>query len=172
MANNGEIVIRFEDGTDSKVKKVDPTGEKKKQEGGSDIFDTALTLWAMKRAANLIKDIGVGEVKYQLSKYYKLNDNYIAQQNMDIALNIASKVISTGIGIFAGAKAGLKVGGPAGAVIGASVAVVGATVKTGMDIIHNFEQENIRLRQMNAQLQFNRQRAGYSLTAGSVGENR
>jgi hypothetical protein len=38
--------------------------------------------------------------------------------------------------------------------------------------LHNYQQELIKINQMDAQLSFNRQRAGYSLTAGSIGENR
>lgn len=169
MASNGEIIIRFEEGAGSKPK-VDPTGEDKKSE--NTVLNTALLIWAAKKAATLIKNVTINEAKYQLNMHYKMTDNYIGQQNMDIALSVAEKSVSAVTSIVGGALAGAKLGGAPGAVIGAVIGVGGFGITTALQISHNYEQERIRLRQMDAQLQFNRQRAGYSLTAGSVGENR
>lgn len=62
---------------------------------------------------------------------------------------------------------GFVLGGIAGSVI----ALIGTTASLGIEIAQNYDQENIKLRQMNAQLEYSRMRAGYSLTSESIGEN-
>ena len=103
-----------------------------------------------------------------------MNDNYLGQQNVDVALNVINKVWETGLSIYSGAKLGMSLSGGSayGAIAGAIIAAGVSTLQTVQQISHNYEQEQIKINQMNASLKFNRQRAGYSLTAGSIGENR
>lgn len=175
MAEGKEIVIRIIneggsiDGNDTEQKKVDVTGEKDKK--SSDAVETAFMTSVIKKAYNQAKGIVIGEAKYQISKYFQLTDNYLGEQDLNVALNVIGKVWEVGLSIYAGIKIGKKYG-PAGAIAATAIAVGATVVNTAMQVAHNYEQERIQLNQMNAQLEFNRQRAGYALTAGSIGENR
>lgn len=101
---------------------------------------------------------------YEMNKWYSLRDDYIGQRNMNVALNVISKAKDIATTIYAG----FQVGGAAGA----AVAAVGSVYMLAWDVIQNYDQQNIKLRQMDAQLDYQRQRAGFSLTSGRVGENR
>ena len=169
MAEGKEIVIRIinEQGTDKK--KADVTGEN--QEKSTDALSTAAMTTLLQKAARQVKGMVINEAKYQINKYFQLTDDYLGQQNLNIALNVVNKVWNTGLSVFAGAKVGASAG-PIGAVAGAVLMASVSTIGTLQQISHNYEQERIKLNQMNVNLSFNRQRAGYSLTAGSIGENR
>lgn len=168
MANNGEIIIKIvsevgqttQNQPDEKPEaKVD--AEKSKTDNR---LETAIYTSLLQKTAREVKGITIGEAKYQINRYFRMSDNYLAEQSLDISLNIVNRAISAGASI----AAGFAVGGVPGAIIEAGI----QAVKIGLDIYHNKDQENIRLNQMDAVLSFNRQRAGYSLTAGSQGENR
>lgn len=174
MASNGVITIRFEQvGQQPGPQPIDPSRPTKESEKATsaNILETAVMSTLLKKAASQAKGIIIDEALYQQQKYYKLNDDYLGQQNMSIALNVINKVWDTGVSIVAGAKIGAAAG-PVGAVIGATIAALTSGINLGRQIYHNYEQENINLARMNSQLRFNRERAGYSLTAGSRGENR
>lgn len=167
MAEGKEIVIKIVGEEATENKKIDPTGEKVKktsEKSTDDIFDTATMSYVKAKIANTLKGVVISEAKYQLNKYYTLTDDYLGQQNMNIALNVGSKLLGTAIAV----KAGASVAGIPGAI----AALFASGITTGFQIAHNYEQERIKVAKMNAELQFNRQRAGYSLTAGSIGENR
>ena len=100
---------------------------------------------------------------YEINKYFNLHDDYIGQRNLTIAKNVVSK----SLGMATAVASGFMVGGPAGG----AIALVGVTTSLGIEIYQNYDQENIKLRQMNAQLAYSRQRAGFSLTSESIGEN-
>lgn len=171
MAEGKEIVIRIvKDAKEETAKKTDSTGDKSKKPT-DDAEDNFLGV-LIYRAAKQLKGTIISEIKYQQNKYYSLQDDYLGQQNMEIALNVVEKVWSVGLNIYTGAKLGYKLGSGYGAVAGAVIAAGVSTVQTYQQVAHNYEQERIKLNQMQAQLDFTRQRAGYSLTAGSIGENR
>lgn len=121
---------------------------------------TQLILSALGQASAMAKS----ELNYQLNKYFKQTDNYLGQQQKDIALHIVSKVKRSATTIIGGAIAG----GPIGAVIGATVDVA----RNVQEYYHAHDQEIMRIQQMNVSLSFNRQRAGFSLTSGVTGENK
>lgn len=104
------------------------------------------------------------EVNYEIDKHFRLTDNYIGQRNLNNAKQIINKAVSFGTSV----ATGFATGGPVGAVR----AFVIQTLSLGIDIYQNYDQENINLRQMEAQLSYTRERAGYSLTSGSIGENK
>lgn len=104
------------------------------------------------------------EAKYQINKYFVTRDDYIGQRNLNIAMAKISMVTDIGATIATGALAG---GLP-----GAVVAGVTSLVTTAVGIYNTLDAQNLKVDQMNAQLAFTRQRSGYSLTSGSVGENK
>jgi hypothetical protein len=110
-------------------------------------------------AENIVK-----RTDYAITRYFKLNDDYIGQRNYNDAKNVLGKIASTA----AFAASATAVFGP----IGGIVSIVSSVVSTGVDIIGNYVQTYDEMNKVNAQLSFTRVRAGYSLTAGSTGEDR
>ena len=176
MAEGKEIVIRIinqnsgNNGNGSS-NTTDVTGQNQ-EKASDDYFETSAMVSLISRGVSQLKNIVVGEAKYEINRYFQLNDDYFGQQNMNIALNVMNKVVDVGSSIYTGAQLGYSVGGVAGAVVGAIVGAGVSAVSTLMEVDRNYNRQTITLNKMDAQLQFNRQRAGYSLTAGSIGENR
>lgn len=171
MAEESEVVIRIKNeqvtnanvGDNQKIDSSDVTGSKKTEAANSSV-KSAFVLSQIQKSAKSLANIGVGVVQYRINRYLTLTDNYLAQQDMDIALNNISMAAGVAMNIVGGAM----VGGPWAA---AAVAVVEAT-KIGFNIFRNFDQQQLMLTAMNAQLDFSRERAGYSLTSGSKGTDR
>lgn len=101
---------------------------------------------------------------YEINKWFSLRDDYIGQRTVNTALNFISRAKNMVSTIAAGA---VLAGGA-----GAAIALVGSFATLGIDIAQNYDRERIMLKQMDAQLDYQRQRAGYSLTSGRVGENK
>lgn len=104
------------------------------------------------------------EAKYQINKYFVTRDDYVGQRNVNAAMSMANMAIGFGSSIVAG----FMVGGPVGAVIGG----ISSAVSTAVGVYNTLDAQNLKVDQMNAQLAFTRQRSGYSLTSGSVGDNK
>ena len=101
---------------------------------------------------------------YVFQRHMKLNDDYIGQRNYTAVKNIVGRAgsVVTAIG------SGFATGGPAGAVIAGLISVA----SIGVDIAENYMQQNDNIQKMELNLSFNRMRSGYSLTSGSIGEDR
>ena len=172
MTSDGEIIIRIieENGGGGKeAKPVDVTGEETLEEAGTgeDALRNAVLTTLLQKAGSELKGLVLNEAKYEIKKYFMLKDDYAGAQQMQVA----EQMITSIIGFTAGIAGAIIAGGPVGAAA-AAVAIIGAGIKVGIDIYQNMDQQRIKLNQINAQLQYNRQRAGYSLTAGSIGENK
>lgn len=172
--NEGEIIIRIVEtnegaggggGTDKpKKEKKEKRPSKKKSVKENNDVSTALTTSVIQHAAKRLLSIGINEVNYQIDKYLMLHDNYIAQQTKAHA-EVLSSTVDTIAKSIAG---GFMTGGPIGALIMAGVE--GAHLEQKIRIAR--EKEEMKIKEIENQLQFNRQRAGFSLTAGPTGENR
>lgn len=106
----------------------------------------------------------LGIISYQMQKGYNLTDNVQAQRDRTIALNWTKKTFSLAQNIAFGAS----VGGVWGAVISGSLSII----QNGISIYEGYDQQTIKIKQLNEQLEYTRLRAGYSLTSGDKGENR
>lgn len=108
--------------------------------------------------------------EYYWNRELTLNDDYVGQRNKQIALTQINRGISaiSTIGSFTalGAQAG-----PIGAAIGAVVGTVVASASIIRSNVQGKDQQDIAIRQMEAQLDFTRSRAGWSLQAASIGED-
>lgn len=143
---------------EQKQKTQKPTTQNKQVEKQNGLADIFLKKEFLRRTADFVVDEGL----YWLERSYRLNDDYISQRNLTVAKNIINQSISSGTRVIAATVA-------FGAV-GLAVSLVGEAINIGTRIIHNYTEQNDRIRQLNAQLDFSRVRAGYSLTAGSIGE--
>lgn len=118
-------------------------------------------------AISTLRKIGV-EAKevatYAINRQFTLTDDYIGQRNMGIALSILNKGESLAMAAFTG----FVLAGPVGAAIAGAV----SAASTGIQVWENYDQQSIKLRQLDAQLSYSRIRAGYAVVAGSIGEDR
>ena len=162
---NGEIIIRIVEGEQqtTQPKTVDVVGTDKinKTKGN---LETAAITGVIISAAKSVKQMAASQVSFQINRYFSMTGDYMGQQS----LSIASGILSRAAGAATSIAGGFAVAGPAGAAIMAAVEVG----KLALDIYHNYSEEAYQLTKMDNQLSFQRQRAGYSLTVGSQGENR
>ena len=167
MAEIREVVITIkgdveksqavETDSNQKVKKTDNLGQ--------------VTSILLNQAFENVKNELISEVNYEINKHFNLTDDYIGQRKLNVAKNVVSRATGIIATIGASAKIG-SVAGPVGTIVGAVVGTTIAGVQLGVDIYQNYDQANIHLRQMEAQLNYTRQRVGYSLTSGSIGDNK
>ena len=116
------------------------------------------------QAYSKMKSLVINNVDYAINRHFNLTDDYIGQRTY----NIAKSIIGKGKDFATSIAAGFAVGGPVGAAVSAAFSVV----STGIEVWKNYDQQNIMLKQMDTQLEYSRQRAGFSLTSGSIGENK
>ena len=161
MASKRIIEVRIKGSIrQSEKKQAEPKNDVNSVKEDKNLIENAVFTKAFKQVRKQLEEMAI----YGINRHLQLTDDYITQRYLQAGVNIISKAISMGTTIMAGAS----VGGPVGAVVGAVVAVADLT----FDIIKNYDQQNIMLRQMDAQLSYQRQRAGYSLTSGRIGENK
>jgi len=108
--------------------------------------------------------------EYYWNKELTLSDDYIGMRNKNIAMTQINRGVNalTTIGTFAAMG---SAAGPWGAAIGAAVGTAIAVAGIVRSNVQGQEQQDIQIRQMDAQLQFTRSRAGWSLQAASIGED-
>lgn len=130
----------------------------------------AMTTIAVQLGEKAIQEavsFAISEIDYRIQRGFYLKDDYIGQRNYSIAksqiTNAASSAFAMG--------AALMTGNPA--IIGMTAIAQGVkAVRNITQYVHAIEMQDFQIKQLDANLQFNRTRAGYSLTAGSIGENR
>lgn len=131
-----------------------------------------LSSWLVHKALNEAEQQIKSAVDYEFSMYYSTHDDYIGQRNYEIAKASINMAVKVGTSLYSGAAMGASIGGPIGAAIGAAASAVSVGVDLALQYSRAMEQQQLKIDQMNAQLSYTRQRSGYSLTAGSVGENK
>lgn len=121
--------------------------------------NTYVSNFIINQSKSIIKE----ESKYWLDRKFNLEDDYVSQRNV----NIASNIINRAIGDISSVASATLIAGPVGFVVSSIAVGVGLIT----DIVKNYQQQSDNIRIMNNQLNFSRVRSGYSLTAGSIGEN-
>ena len=165
MAELREVVIRIKN-DEVESESTSPNDKTKKTS------DTKpLTIVLLNQVYESVKNQVVNQVNYEIDKHFQLTDNYIAKRSFNEAMSVINFAVGVGTsavsGFVLGSSAGIG-GGIAGAIVGASVQVM----STITNVVQNYDREQIEMRQLEGQLSFSRERAGYSLTSGSVGENK
>lgn len=107
---------------------------------------------------------------YEITRDFNLNDDYIGQRNLNIAMQAVNWGISSASTIASSTFMGASFG-PVGAAIGAAIGIGTVAAKTIRSNIQAMEQQQIAINQREALLDFTRQRSGWSLKAASIGEN-
>lgn len=155
-----EVVIKVGDSESKPSEKVKKGDKNKTQKEKTDYLGATL----VNQAWGYVKADILKIANYEINKWFSLNDDYIGQRTLTNALNVIGRAKN----IAGTIAAGVMVGG----VVGGAIALVGSVASLGIDIAQNYDRQNILLRQMDAQLDYQRQRAGFSLTSGRVGENK
>lgn len=170
--DNRSIVITLKlDSNENEVdnKPTDTSGAQTKND--KDSSAKAVAKFAAIQSAQVATGEIVSWAEYYWNRELILNDDYVGQRNKNIALTQINRAVSAVGTIGSMTASGAAVGGAAGAIVGAVVGTL--TVASGIirSNIQGADQQNIALKQMDAQLQFTRSRAGWSLQAASIGED-
>ena len=170
----GQIRVIFSEGSskdsgNNKTAINTKTGEKKSQEKvkkettKTDLVNHALNNYVIGQAKKVGQTL-LSEALYEVNKYFDLTDNVEGKRN----LNIAVGMVHRGATVLTSTLIGAQIGGVPGAVVG----FVASSINEAINIYQGYDPQNIQLRQLNTQLEYTRERAGYSLTSGSIGENK
>ena len=108
---------------------------------------------------------------YKIDKYMNLHDDYIGQRNMNVAQHYINGAVSAGSTIASMTATGAAMGGWIGAIVGAVVGTGIAISRSHRSNVQGNDQQEMALKQLDLQLQYTRRRAGWSLTAASIGED-
>lgn len=167
------IVLRTEGGTSGGER----TGEKQdaikaitpEEEKGS--VGQAIAAMAAFKIAEATTSEVLNWGNYLWDRKLTLTDDYVGQRQKNIALQLMNKGMSIAGNIFSLTAYGAMIGGPLGGAFGAAIGTVISIASVARENAQAYEQQEIQLRQMNAQLGYTRQRAGWSTTAASIGED-
>lgn len=171
-ADNRSIVItlKLEQSKDNSQNNPTDTDSAQK-DGDKDSSSKALAAFAVVETVKIIS----GEIsawgEYFWNKELTLSDDYVGQRTKNIAMTQINRAINVGSNIAGMAAKGAMIGGPVGAIVGAIIGAVSSASGIIRSNAQGEDQQNIMLKQMDAQLQFTRSRAGWSLQAASIGED-
>lgn len=165
----GEVIVRFKyggegNGNGTAIKKDGQSKGVSQTANEEENDNSKLFTYAKNKVMQLAKNVLLSEALYESEKYFNLTDNVQGKRN----LNIARQNVERVWGIAQDTIVGAKAGGVVGAIIGFGVGLT----ELGVKIYQGYDQQSIKIRQMEEQLDYTRQRMGYSLTVGSNGENR
>lgn len=170
----GKVVVEIVDkdkkeGGNNKTATNTKTGDTKIEQEDDDalIISSALAYKAFRTTVSQVKTIAT----YEIDKSFTLSDDFESKRDFHIALSILEKAGNVATSTFVGAKLG-SAGGPVGAIVGAVVGFVGSVGNEAISVYQAYNQQDITMKQRNEQLKYARQRAGFSLESGSIGENR
>lgn len=147
------------------------TGESEKAEASENAGLSDFASWIAHQALSEAVGAIRSESEYQISRYFSTRDDYIGQRNMGAARAMVGNAVGFGAAVFAGARAGSSAGGW-GALAGAAIGAASWGVTKAIGGAQALDAQVLGLAKMDAQLGYARQRSGWSLTSGSVGEDR
>lgn len=172
MAETRSITI-----TIRQAKGVAPTPETPRPEGSREVEKRAVSMNGPTVAASVLfnqlyqagKQAVVSEARYQVERYFDVNDDYVGKRNLEEAMSALGASFSFASAAVAGATA-MSGAGPLGMAAGATVGLIATGIGKAVDISQRLDAQRLEIEKADAQLAFSRQRAGWSLTAGSIGE--
>ena len=171
MADNRSVVItlKLDSNASEETKPTDTSTVKQSTDKNGSM--KAVAAFAVAQMAQLAASELVAWGEYYQNKELTLSDDYIGQRNKNIATTQINRAVSAISTIGSMTATGAMTGGWVGAIIGAAIGTATTIAGIARSNIQGQEQQDIMLRQMDAQLGFTRSRAGWSLNAGSIGED-
>lgn len=174
MADNRSIVITLKldnSGANENDVAGEVSGTKVASNNDKDSTSKAIAAFTIAQVAQTTVNELVNWGEYYWNRELMLDDDYIGQRNKQVALTHINRGIGMISGVASSSAAGAMVGGVAGAIIGAVIGLAVQTASVVRSNVQGQDQQTIMLRQMDAQLQFTRSRAGWSTKAASIGED-
>ena len=165
MAETRRIVITIRHGkgkrpTPSNPKPTpSPKAKKVVQDKGTSIGTSVLANQVYENVKAMLKQTA----EYEIGKYFDTKNDYVAKRDLSEALTYINMASSVATATYVG----FKTGGPVGAAIGAGLVLSHQALNASLAL----ERQRMAIERNDAQLAFSRDRAGFSLTAGSRGEN-
>lgn len=159
----GEVVVRIIDETkqgDNKTAINTKTGKNKQDVDKEENRDFSLEMSVVvNQAYNYAKNAVISQAQYQITKHFNMTDDFEGQRDLNITLGIANKMKNIALTTLAGAQ----VGGVPGAIVG----FVGSVGMEALSVYQRYDEQARSNALKRAQLDYTRQRAGYSLTGES-----
>lgn len=155
---DGEIVIKIV--SEGEGTTNIPSEPKEINEKDTNLIASALALYNQgKKYGAMILDVA----EYQVNKQFNLKDDVESKRDIAVASSIVKKISNVALSIWAGAKIGGIGGG-----ISAGLISVGGEI---LDAYKGYDQQDLNLKQQAKQLEYVRERAGYSTQGNSRGTN-
>lgn len=174
MADNRSIVITLKldnSGANENDVSGEVNGTKVANNNDKDSTSKAIAVFAVAQVVQTTVNELVNWGEYYWNRELMLDDDYIGQRNKQVALTHINRAIGTVSSIASATSSGAAIGGVPGAIIGFIVGTATQTAGIIRSNVQGQDQQTIMLRQMDAQLQFTRSRAGWSTKAASIGED-
>lgn len=170
--DNRAIVITLKlDGGQSDIQNNPTNTQQTSQQTDNNSSAKAIAAFAVMQSIEVAASEVVNWAEYYWNRELSLKDDYIGQRNKNIALMQINRAINAISTVGTMTATGAAVGGAAGAAVGAALGLVTSIVGIVRSNVQGQDRQNIAIRQMDAQLQFTRSRAGWSLKAASIGED-
>lgn len=174
MADNRSITItlKLDKSADNEADTNNQTGstpEAKSNDKGSQ--GKAIAAYAAVQMLQLVASEVTAWADFYWNKELTLTDDYIAQREKNIATTHVNRVTSYVNTIGNSAMQGAMIGGTAGAVVGAIIGTVSVISNVVRSNEQGQQQQDLQIKQLDAQLSFTRSRAGWSTHAASIGED-
>ena len=165
------ITLKLDEGKEDldTQKSVNTSSTASKEDNGGTA--KAVAAFAVAQTAQAVASEVVAWAEYEWIKELTLSDDYIGQREKNIALTQINRGISAVSSIASATASGAAVGGWVGAIIGFVIGTGTQIASIARSNVQGQEQQDIQIRQMNAQLSYTRSRAGWSTQAASIGEN-
>ena len=163
------ITLKLDSGKEQDAKPTDTEATKKNTD--KDSTAKSVAKFAVIQSAQLVVNEVVAWAEYYWNRELILNDDYVGQRNKNIAMMQINRAVGVVTTTGSMAAAGAAIGGPAGAIVGAVIGLATSASSIARSNIQGQDQQNIAIRQMDAQLHFTRSKAGWSTQAASIGED-
>lgn len=172
-ADNRSIVITLKLKTEESEASVDnqTDTEKVAAAGDNDSAKKAAYAGLAIRAAATLGNEVAGWAEYYYNQDLQLEDDYIGQRNKQIATTHINRAASSVGRIGSWTAQGAMAGGWVGAIVGFVIGTTFEVANVGHSNAKGRQQQEIQIRQLNAQMNYTRSRAGWSLQAASIGED-
>lgn len=171
MADNRSIVITLKLDSGQEEQKNPTNTEVTKANTDKDSTAKAVASFAVTQSIQIIANEVVAWAEYQWNRELTLNDDYVGQREKNIAIMQINRGINAVSTVGSMAATGASIGGAAGAIVGLVIGTANSVAGIVRSNVQGQDQQNIAIRQMDAQLEFTRSRAGWSTQCASIGED-
>lgn len=140
------------------------SGRISKEQDSSGGENERLRNYVLLKTIRTAKELLLDEIQFEIGYHYDMTDNIEAKRDMVNAVSITRKVSTLALTSFMA----FRFMGVAGLAFNLATSFA----REGIDLYQKHKEQNTKMAQLDAQMEYTRQRVGYSLTVGDKGENR